>query len=101
MPTNIAKLPKLFSRKLPGIGGAGGVVKYPGGAGTLGRKSRWGLARLDYKKRRKYMDADHFGWVFPAWLLISPILFVLFIPSGGPSVIGRPDVVGRLDLGHP
>jgi hypothetical protein len=49
------------------------------------------------------MNAEHYGWLFPAWLLISPILFVIFVPNGTPghSELGRPDVVGRSDLGHP
>jgi hypothetical protein len=43
------------------------------------------------------MDADHFGWIFPAWLLISPILFA-FVPSGGHSEMGRSNV-GLSDVG--
>jgi hypothetical protein len=31
------------------------------------------------RKPRRW-DADHFGWLFPAWLLISPILFP-FVPG--------------------
>jgi hypothetical protein len=28
------------------------------------------------------MDANHFGWIFPALLLISPILFVIIGVTG-------------------
>jgi hypothetical protein len=69
--------------------------------GTHGRKTRYVLHRSFDYKAEEIVDAYHFGWIFPAWLLISPILFA-FIPAGtSHTELGRSNVVGRSDLGPP